>query len=185
MSQFWTALIGLFGVIIGGFLTYIINYTQFNRDKKLKQEQIIQQKLEQICEIAEEINRSYSILMGEAIAFVKFGRKMEMKINPIQLDKLKMLIYFYAPSLKELYNNLFEAASVHAEGIAFILNPSVNDKNTLLELIIKLNQGMTNQCTALVESSANILRNNFDEKPGYIKKLINNIYQNIIKKECR
>jgi hypothetical protein len=44
-----SAIIGLIGVIIGSIVTYITNRAQFQREKKLKQEQIIQTKLEEIC----------------------------------------------------------------------------------------------------------------------------------------
>ena len=165
MNTVWIGLIGtLSGVLIGGIVSYFVSYAQFKRDKQLKEEQIVQQKLEEICKTAEEINTSYNTIMGEVMMFVQFGRKMKIDISPIPLNKLKMLIYFYAPSLKKIYNQLEETARLHAEGMVSIIKDTTDDKKAILVLIIKITQLLTNHCTALIESSANIVRSHFISK---------------------
>ena len=176
MNTVWIGLIGtLSGVLIGGIVSYFVSYAQFNRDKKLKEQQIIQQKLEEICETAEGISRSYTNLMSEAMMFIGFGKKMQIKNGPIPFNKLKMLIYFYAPGLKEIYNQLYDASFLHSESMIYLLNSTSNDdKKAWLSIIRNLNKLMTNQCTALIEGSANIIRGHFENKTGYFKEQIKN-----------
>jgi uncharacterized membrane protein YgaE (UPF0421/DUF939 family) len=53
------SLLTLLGVIIGGLISYFIAFAQFRYNKKLKEQEIIQQKLEEICQIIEGIGESY------------------------------------------------------------------------------------------------------------------------------
>ncbi|MHB8067390.1 MAG: hypothetical protein ACYDIC_05775 [Desulfobaccales bacterium] len=174
MNNAWIGVIGtLLGVSIGGLVTLSVSYFQFKRDKKLKEQQLIQRKLEEICETAEEINRYYTSLMSEAMMSIYLGKKVEITTYHIPLNKIKMLIYFYAKNLKGIYIQLNEVTYIHTEAMIHFVNADNNrEKRDWYDKILKLNKLMQKLCTALIQDCSNIVSDHFENKIGFFKKQI-------------
>ena len=96
----------LLGVAIGGGVNYFINRSQFIREKKYQEQQVLRQKLEEICQVIERINQSYNNVWADAWQSLKYGKQMPLDDDPLPFARLSMLINFYAPELKENFKLL-------------------------------------------------------------------------------
>lgn len=165
MDHTWIGVIGtLLGVSIGGLVSYLVNSAQFKRDKKLKDQQLIQQKLEEICKTAEEIHTSSRELYAECYGFISLSETFNLdNIKNLRFSYLNMLIYFYAPNLKEISQVLSEAVNLHSIAIIEMIGKvDPTDKQIAFLYVSKANQLIDKLCTAIIHSSANIVRDHFD-----------------------
>lgn len=100
----WTAIIGvigtLFGVAVGGGISILKDQAQFRREKDWQQKQLVRDKLEEICQILEQIKIYYRNRCVEAKAFMEYCQHMNIDIDE-PYNRLSMLISFYAPELAE------------------------------------------------------------------------------------
>jgi hypothetical protein len=99
----WTAIIGvivtLLGVVVGGGISILKDRVQFRREKDWQRRQLIREKLEEICQVVEDISQNYREIWSSVIIIDVYKVK-EIYRTVIPFAKLSMLINFYAPSLK-------------------------------------------------------------------------------------
>jgi len=137
------AVIGIIGTLLGtiatGVINYILNRAQFMRDKIFKQKNLIQQKLEEIGLLIEDIDNTYGQLLATAVGHVTTGEKLESEIKPLPMIRLKMLIDYYAPGLKGLFQVLEQ--SQYNFGILFAesVKSEPSQKVRILELLFMAN----------------------------------------------
>ena len=164
MNQAWIGVLGtLLGVSIGGLVTYLVNYAQFKRDKKLEEQKMIQQKLEEICKTAEEIYTFNRHLTAECYGYMSLGEQINLDtIKEMRFSHLTMLINFYAPSLKELSNLLRETVQLHGTAITEMVgNEDPKDKLNAFQYVLKAMELIDKLCIAIIHGSANIIRDHF------------------------
>ncbi len=164
MNQAWIGVIGtLFGVLIGGLVTNFLNSSQFKRESKLKAQQLIQQKLEEICQTAEAIHESNRHLTAECYGYMSLGELPNLDtIKFIPLSHLNMLIYFYAPDLKELSNLLRETVRLHGIAITEMFeNKDPKDIQGAFQYVLTASELIDKLCLSIIHSSASIVRDHF------------------------
>jgi len=162
MNQALIGVIGtLLGVAIGGLVTYLVNYAQFKREKKLKEQQLIQQKLEEICQTIENIYTIHRPSFSDALTHIRNGADIKFEVINPPFNKLKMLIYFYAPSLKSLYDVLCDIRFLY--GISLIELNDCNQKNkpAMFNIVSKTFELFETLCEKISEAAADISRTYF------------------------
>ena len=167
-----TAIIGLIGVLIGAAISLYGNYIQFKNNKKLQEQQIIQQKLEEICQIAEGIYISNKQLNFECYGYMRLGQPIiasNIKDTSFSasFSHLNMLINFYAPKLyapqlKEISQLLREGVRLHNNAMGQMYDSKdPQDKENAFKYALKANQLIDNLCKEIINLSANIVRDDF------------------------
>jgi len=94
----------------------------------------------------------------------------------INFSHLNMLIDFYAPSLKELSQLLREMVRLHNIAMGQMYdNKDPKDKENAFKYVLTASQLIDKLCEAIINGSASIVREHFENKTGYFKKQIKNI----------
>lgn len=101
----WIGILGtLIGVILGGGITLFVTKTQIKHAEKLDRTKRQLQKLEEAHEVLSKIEQHYRVVFSEYLAKVTTRlapqENRKSSSEPIPFDRLKMLIGFYAGSLK-------------------------------------------------------------------------------------
>jgi hypothetical protein len=150
----------LLGVVIGGGVNFFINRSQFIREKKYQEQQVIRQKLEEICKLAEEIDDSYRKTWLDSIQLMEYGKKMDF-VTGIPLARLLMLINFYAVELKDTSKILEETRHIFGERLVEVINNAQADRLTRQRInsdITKAYIQISKVCETMATGSANIAR---------------------------
>lgn len=159
----WIAIIAsLLGVVVGGLLQHFTAKSGFYRQKTWERDRLLQQKLEEIAELAETVGRKMGGLYGQAIAAVESGQPYRPEPDLIPIARLEILIHCYAPEL-----------SPHVEGILGVRNElgkplseallqrSLMDKPERQQLNAQLCMGMvqaSSLCEAIAKGAAELVR---------------------------
>lgn len=88
----------LVGVIVGGVLQYLTSQKALDRQHNWERSRLVQEKLEQIAEVASDVGRGLSSFYMGAIVSVESGKSYEVK-EAIPYARLEMLLRFYAPEV--------------------------------------------------------------------------------------
>jgi hypothetical protein len=150
----------LLGVIISGIINYFQNKSQFERETKRLQQQLIRDKLEELCKTAEKIGDWYRATLAESYFFLSTNRKLEGEINKLPIDRLTMLISFYAVPLKPFLELIIEHNSLFNDTIHIILNIAETSEirvKALADLQIEV-VSIEKICEAIISASADLAR---------------------------
>ena len=99
----WIGVIGtLSGAIVGGVIAFIVSARQISHQRRLERQKRLIEKFEQIHEVFGEVSSQGTIWAASVLGNVGAN----LPINPeklggaVRLDHLRMLVDFYAPTLK-------------------------------------------------------------------------------------
>lgn len=150
----------LLGIVISGTINFYVTREQFVRETKRQQDQLIRQKLEEICQVVEEIGNEYRRLWGEALLSIEYGKKIEVGTY-LPFDRLSMLINFYAPGLKVYLALLQEVKAsfgkVLVEALKFPEGQGINRQSVITDLTAA-RMAIDKVCQAIATASANIAK---------------------------
>jgi hypothetical protein len=128
----------LIGVIVGGLITYFITYAQFKHDKKIKDQELLLQRLEELNELIEDMSAVYNKLFGEALVHYKGGEKIQINVKkPMRLIRLKTLIYFYYTDLTQYIDLLEDTTEIIAISVIEMNNPNNDRKEKAFIMLIR------------------------------------------------
>jgi len=99
------ALMGLIGVIVGGFLQHFTSQRAIDRQHEWDRSRLVHEKLELIAQVANDMGQRMSNLYSGAIDSVETGESYKVDIT-LPFAKLEMLLSFYAPEIKHEYERL-------------------------------------------------------------------------------
>ena len=104
----------LIGVMIGGLLTggfaWLNSWLQHRRQADENRKKLYREKLQDLYEVVSEFKNSYNRTTG-AVAISLVGRQpfTDNAGPPIPVEKLQMLVRFYAPSLQPHLQKLLDS----------------------------------------------------------------------------
>ena len=164
----WIAVFGtLFGGILGGVLTHWTAHTQAARDMRWQIVRLAQDKLEELAQVLDEIERHYTKISGDALLKVEFGKEIKMDGGRIPHSRLSMLVDFYAPELAEQKTQLDKAAAEFGEVLVEAIRDVQRTKPEKQALNGKLMLGSSRiekVCKAMAASAAALARTKLEEE---------------------
>ncbi|MGO9018444.1 MAG: hypothetical protein ACLQVJ_08855 [Syntrophobacteraceae bacterium] len=121
MMTAWIGVFGtLLGVVIAGYINYRLNSAKIERENKLKNDQLVHQKLEDICKLIEDVQfvkhkRTQKWL--DFVAKYQYGEEINDAtfqdiFQNVSFTQLKMIIDFYIPEMRQLFDQLMETAEI-------------------------------------------------------------------------
>jgi hypothetical protein len=146
----------LLGVAIAGWMNRIKDQDQFLREKGWKRQQLIREKLEEICKTIEEIETAHMELWSKTLLYLNQGQRIQLE-SSFPTPRLSMLINFYAPDLKEFLGLLTELIMMFAENVgkAIFLGPGKDPGNIVVDLTI-INFKIKEVCSFMTSLSADL-----------------------------
>jgi hypothetical protein len=107
----WLGLIGaLAGAAIGGIITYRVSGQQHRHERKIENQRRLIVSYEAMHELLSTISSQASTLNMGVIGDLGYNARLKGDIlkEKVQLDRLRMLVDFYAPSLQKDVKSLTE-----------------------------------------------------------------------------
>lgn len=101
--EIWVGLIGaLAGIALGGFITYRVASQQRQHERQTESERRLITACESIHELLSQISEQASMLSMGVVGDLGYGTKLKGNIlkDKVQLNRLRMLVDFYTPSLQ-------------------------------------------------------------------------------------
>jgi hypothetical protein len=113
----WIAVAGtILGVLIGGGLTWLNSRFQLKQMEAKDRKKFLLAKLEELYEIISQIGQSYSELTSEQSKIVIDRLEFQVPNSPkLPMDKLDMLVSFYATELKITLSKLTRCCEDYGE----------------------------------------------------------------------
>jgi hypothetical protein len=104
----WIGIIGtVIGTIIGGGLAWLNMKFQLQIQEERERKKLLLGKLEEIHELLSKYKHSFTMATMEHLrATFTSESKLFENLPPVPAERLRMLIGFYAPELKEHFRNL-------------------------------------------------------------------------------
>src|SRR5689334_417684 len=150
MSQWITIIGSLLGVAVGGGLAWLNSRYQFLRQDERDRKRFILSKLEELHELISEYRQAYNSATADRFAtatgadswYAKDGR-------PLPIEKLRMLVGFYAEDLTSYLGDLEKAGldvGMMAMQCAKIHRESENTKEQLIKALFSKQQELNSAC---------------------------------------
>jgi hypothetical protein len=120
----WIGLIGaVLGTAIGGVIAYYTTGQQHKHERQLENHRRLIASYEAIHELLSTIAGQASTLNMGVIGDLGYGTPLKGDIlkEKVQLDRLRMLVDFYAPALKEDVKNISEQFAVVARSVGEVI----------------------------------------------------------------
>lgn len=120
MSE-WLGLIGaLAGTAIGGFITYRVASQQHRYERQTENQRRLITSYESIHELLSTISGQASTLNMGVLGDLGYNSRLKADIlkEKVQLDRLRMLVDFYAPSLQGDVKSITEQFAVVSRAVA-------------------------------------------------------------------
>ncbi len=154
----WIPIIGtLLGVLIGGLVSVLTSKMQFERERRWKRDLLVQDKLLEIAELAEDVQRKLGKLYGDAVGAVESGQSLKPDSDPLPLARLKMLINYCAPELRPHMERVIQIRDELSPFVGEVLMFRDRAKPERQQLNLQLVRGIkqiTSECKGLAEAAA-------------------------------
>lgn len=113
----WIGIIGtILGVLIGGGVSWLNSRFQLRQQETKDRKNLLLGKLEEMYGIVSQINQIYSELTSEQLKIVSDRLEFRVPNSPnIPIDKLNMLVDFYAFELKSTLLRLTRCCDAYGE----------------------------------------------------------------------
>lgn len=112
------ALAALLGTALGGLISYLAAVHQQNRQHRRERENLLLAKVEETYQAGVEVRDGYRVAWGEMtgrLALGQFGGVENLK--KIEIDRVRMLVELYFPTLEASLKSLEAAAEVFSDAI--------------------------------------------------------------------
>jgi hypothetical protein len=113
----WIGVVGaLAEAIVGGSIAFLNSRLQLREQRKRERNKLLLSKLEEIHEVLSQFRESYKGSIRERLLTAHDTEKTEEDVPKVPLEKLKLLVGFYAPELAE-YLRRVESARKNYGGV--------------------------------------------------------------------
>jgi len=155
---FITVIIPIITLIIGWFLNLISTKVAFKKTEELEKKKLLQTKIEEIAKLVDEIDRGYNMIwttITPTDSFIKPTPNLESFV--ISFRRVKIVIDFYFPELKPIFNELIKESQKFAEEFAYFSDAKnkTNQPGILNEIEDTINR-INNKCGEIISLSAEI-----------------------------
>jgi hypothetical protein len=167
MEGWLGAVIALFGVGIGAFLTHFSTAQLAKKQRQWDEVLYKRSKLEELSAVLDAFENSYRKLSGSAAMKINNGTPMEFSGEKIPETKLNTLLAFYAPEMLTEKAKLDELTSSYGAVIANVItcsNLSSKEKGDLMLKVLVGHQKIEEQCKKLTSIAAGIVRNEVEKE---------------------
>ena len=148
----------LIGAGIGGLISFISTRSQFERDRRWQRDRLLQEKLLEIAELSETVQQKISEACANTIAAMGRGETPKV-LDFIPLERLKILIGFYAPELRPHTEQMVKVWNEIGNSFAAVLSTRTLGASQQQELNLKLLHGIRDireACKHLTEAAAQL-----------------------------
>jgi uncharacterized protein (DUF697 family) len=158
----WIGVIGaLVGAIIGGTIAFLNSFLQLREQRKRERNKLILSKLEETHEVLSKLREAYKWVIHERISKL-YGKNIDQELQKVPIERLKMLVGFYAPSLTDQLNMLEISQKVFGDALveSVVATTSLNSKEALSNLFEResgINKICVDMQTEIVLISKNYL----------------------------
>lgn len=148
----------LSGALIGGIISCIVTIITLTGAEKSEKRKIMMTKLEEAHQVARSIRQSYRETYAPMAAKLASGVDVSKKPSePLEIDRLAMLVHFYFPELKSSITSLELArekfGSVLTEGIMVDMKQTRPSKEIFDDLSQRYNE-LDKNCGQLLDQIA-------------------------------
>src|SRR6266545_6555621 len=113
----WLPLVGVFlgGVLAGGFACLTL-FLQLRHQRQQDRNKLYREKLQELYEVVSEIKNDYTRTTGAMTLSLAGGQSFTSRAGPpLPIEKLQMLVRFYAPTLQAHFQRLFDSRAQFGE----------------------------------------------------------------------
>lgn len=155
------ALMGLIGVIVGGYLQHFTSQKAIELQHDWDRSRLVHEKLELIAQVANDIGQRMSTFYNGAIVSVEEGKSYRVDIT-LPFAKLEMLLNFYAPEIMQEYGRLLtlrdEMSDIIADLISGRLPTEKKEKQELNYKLIKASSSAKAICESIINAASQLGR---------------------------
>jgi len=106
------------GAFLAGGAAWFNSRFQMRIQAKHERRKLILQKMEEVHELLSQYKQSYKMLTAEFLRIYASGEQELGELEPIPLERLKMLVGFYAPVLGPQLQTLEEHSESYGDRVA-------------------------------------------------------------------
>ena len=97
----WTGVLGtLAGALVGGGIAFFVSSRQFKHQRALERERRQLTNFENIHKLLSRVAHQAGVMSTQVIGVLGYGTKMKADGEMLPMDELRMLVDFYAPTLR-------------------------------------------------------------------------------------
>lgn len=160
-SAGWIGVIAaLVGAIVGGSIAALISYLQTRTQRARETKKLLLSKLEETHEALSRLRFAYKKSLSERFATVA-GTKREMS-GPPPIERLQMLVGFYAPELAPYLEKIEAARTSYGDAAAQTVSLDRDDEPTQkqkLGLLVAAEQKTSAACTEMQNEVIRLSKN--------------------------
>lgn len=167
----------LLGGLVGGLLTYLNSTALAKLEMKWQQVRLRQEKLEEISGLLDQVQHRYDKLAGDMLLKVETGKPLEQSGERLPIDRLRILMEFYAPSMLDDWPKLEEGRELFSKVFLDIMSDTQRTKPEKQELnsrAFTAAREVTKVCRSLSEKAALLAREAVLEKTA----------DNVLQRKC-
>jgi hypothetical protein len=128
------AWLGIVGAIVGGGIAFIISRLQLREQRIRERNKLILSRLEEIHEVLSQFMEAYKASILERISTIQDAdaqQRANEGMSKVPIEKLQMLIGFYAPELLPYLQKVEQAKKDY--GSAFIKSVGLEDRDEIAQ----------------------------------------------------
>jgi hypothetical protein len=148
------------GVIIGGLITLYASCIQHKYNKKLKDQEVILQRLEEVNKLMEDIDDAYKTFHIHAVNHYTTGNKLDFNFKKeIRFIRLKTIINFYFSDLiqyVDLLGDTLESFTIALLELGSSKNKVQKEKSMVI--LVRANYLIENISKSILRESSIIAR---------------------------
>lgn len=155
------------GVVVGGVLQHFTSQRTIDRQHDWDRSRLLHEKLEQIAEEANDLGERMRKLYSDAIVNVDAGEPYRPEIS-LPFAKLEMLLNFYAPELKQDYDQLVRLRDEMGSTLVNLVNGRIptekRQKQELNEKLLTASRRAKQACEQLIQGASELGRDRLSLK---------------------
>jgi hypothetical protein len=161
----------LIGAGIGGLVTTIAAKLQFERERKWQRDRLLQEKLLEIAQLTDDLQRAFAKLCGDAVVALYGGA--ELKVAPIPLARLKILTTFYASDLRHDMERIIKVRDDAGPSLTEVLTNrkalEITKRQQIGDHLLQAMKEMNDSCDRLAENAAELAQRHLglDNQPAW------------------
>jgi hypothetical protein len=97
MNEWIPVLAAFTGALVAGLISYRAATIRLSKEDKAEKRDLLLKKLEETHEVVRSIRVSYRKTYSDAIMLIKANMHGSRDNNPVEIDRLLMLVGFYFP----------------------------------------------------------------------------------------
>jgi hypothetical protein len=156
----WIAVIGtLLGATIGGGIAFLNSYFQLQTQLKRDRQRVLLSRLEEIYELLWRIRKAYTLSSLEMVGKLS-GTELADKLEAdtvVPIERLELLIGFYAPTLFDLLQKLEEHRNTFGELVLKSILWDKRDANVRTQIMQSLGPELQNLGNLCVQMQKEVL----------------------------